>query len=513
MPSWLRNSVFYEIYPQSFYDSNGDGIGDINGITEKLDYIRSLGCNAVWMNPCFDSPFKDAGYDVRDYRKVAPRYGTNDDLVRLFTEAHKRDIRILLDLVPGHTSDTHEWFQKSRLAGTNDYTDRYIWTKCVWDAPPECRMMCGLADRDGNYLVNFFSSQPALNYGYNKITHPEWQIPAGSPAAKATAEAMKDVMRFWLDRGCDGFRVDMADSLVKNDDDKTATAKIWRDVRAMLDKDYPEAAMVSEWCDPVKSLVYSGFHMDFYLDHRGNGYSTMFRFEENGEDHSFFSPEGKGDITVLTGEYVPALKATKDAGYISFFTCNHDTPRMTKTLDETARKLACCTIFTLPGIPFLYYGDEIGMKFQGQLQSKEGGFSRTGSRTPMQWTAGKNLGFSSADSSKLYLPVDASPDAPTVESEEMREDSIYHTVKDIIALRRKNPDLGSDGPFEVVYAEEKKYPFIYRRGPFIVCVNPSAHEAEAPFPFTMKETLYRIGSATAAAGRLRMGPQSFLLAK
>lgn len=167
MPQWLNDSVFYEIYPQSFYDTNGDGIGDLNGIIEKLDYVKGLGCNAIWLNPVYDSPFMDAGYDVRDYKKVAPRYGTNDDLVRLFDEAHKKGMKILLDLVPGHTSDTHPWFLESKKAQKSEYTNRYIFTKSVWDAPPQYRMMCGICERDGNYLVNYFSSQPALNYGFH----------------------------------------------------------------------------------------------------------------------------------------------------------------------------------------------------------------------------------------------------------------------------------------------------------------------------------------------------------
>jgi glycosidase len=128
-PDWLDNAVFYEIYPQSFFDSNGDGIGDIPGIINKLDYIADLGCNAIWMNPCFVSPFLDAGYDVADYYKVAPRYGTNDDLIRLFEEVHKRRMHIILDLVPGHTSWEHPWFKASMKAARNEYTDRYIWRK------------------------------------------------------------------------------------------------------------------------------------------------------------------------------------------------------------------------------------------------------------------------------------------------------------------------------------------------------------------------------------------------
>ena len=128
MPKWLENAVFYEIYPQSFCDSNGDGIGDIPGIISKLDYIKELGCNAIWMNPCFASPFGDAGYDVADYYQAAPRYGTNADLKRLFNEVHKRNMHILLDLVPGHTSVAHPWFKESCKADRNEFTDRYIWT-------------------------------------------------------------------------------------------------------------------------------------------------------------------------------------------------------------------------------------------------------------------------------------------------------------------------------------------------------------------------------------------------
>ena len=138
MSKWLDNAVFYEIYPQSFRDTDADGIGDFNGIIEKLDYIRELGCNAIWINPCFLSPFGDAGYDVQDYCTVAPRYGTNEDLVRLFGEAHARGMHVLLDLVPGHTSVEHEWFKASIKPERNEYSDRYIWTDSIWRARTAC---------------------------------------------------------------------------------------------------------------------------------------------------------------------------------------------------------------------------------------------------------------------------------------------------------------------------------------------------------------------------------------
>ncbi len=509
MPNWLKDAVFYEIYPQTFCDSNGDGIGDLKGIESKLDYVRSLGCNAIWLNPIYDSPFMDAGYDVRDYYKVAERYGTNEDAKRLFEIAHQKGIRILLDLVPGHTSDTHQWFLESKRAETNQYSNRYIWTDSVWEAPPQYKFLCGITDRDGNYLVNFFSSQPALNYGFNEITHPDWQLPTSHPDCKATVEALKDIMRFWLDMGCDGFRVDMADSLVKNEDgEKPETCKIWRNVRAMLDKDYPEAALISEWCNP-KVAIGAGFHSDFYLDHDNNGYRHLFREKDKktGECRAVFGKNGKGDITKFLDEYLDDLKGTKGKGYISFITCNHDTPRMTKMFTPLEAKIAYSFVFLMPGVPFLYYGDEIGMRFMNGLNSKEGGYSRTGTRTPMQWDDSKNHGFSNADSDKLYLPVDTSEDAPTVQNQTEDPDSILNTLKKVIAIRHNHKDLQSDGDFEVVYAKKGEYPFIFKRGEFLIVVNPTDKEQSVPFDFECNP-MFTIGKVCVENKTLTMCAQS-----
>ena len=512
MPKWLKDAVFYEIYPQTFYDTNGDGIGDIKGIEQKLDYVKSLGCNAIWLNPLFDSPFMDAGYDVRDYYKVAERYGTNDDLKHLFETAHEKGIRILLDLVPGHTSDQNEWFLKSKLPEKNEYTNRYIWTDSVWEAPPQYRLLCGITDRDGNYMVNFFSSQPALNYGFNNITHPAWQLPPSHPDCQATVEALKDIMRFWLDMGCDGFRVDMADSLVKGEDgEKPETCKVWKNVRAMLDKDYPEAAIISEWCNPKVSIG-AGFHSDFYLDHDTNGYRILFRDKDpkTGECRAVFGKNGKGDITRFLEEYLDDLKCTKGKGYISFITCNHDTPRMTRLFTPEEAKLAYAFVFLMPGVPFLYYGDEIGMSYREGLTSKEGGFSRTGTRTPMQWNNEANCGFSSAPAEKLYLPVDTSEDAVSVEKCENDPDSILNTLRRVIAIRHANADLQSDGDFEVVYAEKNTYPFIFKRGEFLIAVNPTDKEQSAPCDYN-GESVFAVGKACVEKKKITMQPQSLSL--
>lgn len=506
-PGWLSDAVFYEIYPQSFMDSNGDGIGDLPGIIQKLDYVKSLGCNAIWMNPCFDSPFRDGGYDVRDYKKVAPRYGTNEDLKRCIEEAHKRGLRLLLDLVPGHTSDQHEWFRESQKAEANPYSSRYIWTDSVWNKPSDFGSMCGVSDRSGCYVVNFFSTQPALNYGFSKVT-ASWQKHFTHPDCIETREALKDIMRFWLDQGCDGFRVDMADSLVKHDDDKTATTEIWKNIRQMMDEDYPDAALISEWWDPKRAVAKAGFHSDFYLDHHDNGAHFLFRnIRENGEQKSFFSKQGRGDIQEFLDDYLPQYQQSRDSGYISFFTCNHDTPRMTKSFDERECRIAYAFLFTMPGVPFLYYGDEIGMQYF-DLPSVEGGYQRTGSRMPMQWAKGKNLGFSQAEPESLYIPVDSRDCAPTVEEQEDDPDSMLNFVRRLIALRHQYEDLQADASFEVIYAEKEKYPFVYRRGKMILAVNPSWKDQVIPLEETGEE-IFSVGSCEITSGHLRIGGQSF----
>ena len=522
---WLKDTVFYEIYPQSFKDTNGDGIGDINGIIEKLDYIKSLGCNALWINPCFDSPFKDAGYDVRDYKKVAPRYGTNEDLCRLFDKAHEKGIRVLLDLVPGHTSEEHPWFVESQKAQKNEYSDRFIWTDFCFHGANGLPYVGGESERSGCYILNFFKCQPALNYGFYKVTEP-WQKSMRDPAAIATREALKDIMRFWLSRGCDGFRVDMASSLVKNDDEKkTGTSAIWKDVRRMLDLEFPDAAMVAEWSNPSLSLR-CGYDMDFVLNEQGGGYSTLMRDyynhggsvngDRNAEDHSYFKKDAGGDINRFLDQYLAWYEDTKDLGYISVLTCNHDTIRPRYNLDPTELGLAYSFLFTLPGVPFLYYGDEIGMKYL-DVPTKEGGYFRTGARTPMQWDGSANLGFSEADASALYLPVDSSADAPTVAAQEKDPASLLNTVRAILALRHQEEDLQADAAFKVVCSEAGK-PFVYMRGGLLCAVNPAGEEQTVSLPAHVAEnlcgsTLFELGKTSLDHGVLTVGAQSFAVMK
>ncbi len=514
MPTWLKNAVFYEIYPQSFYDTNGDGIGDLQGIIEKLDYIKSLGCNAIWINPCFESPFMDAGYDVSDYCKIAPRYGTNDDAKKLFDEAHKRGIRILLDLVPGHTSDKHKWFEQSKQPEPNEFSDRYVWTGNAFDYPEGFRMMSGMSDRDGNYIVNFFNSQPALNYGFEQRDYA-WQLAPDHPACRATLEAMKQVMRFWMDMGCDGFRVDMASSLIKNDPKKTGIKRLWQEVRSELDRDYPDAAILSEW-SCAEDAIDAGFHMDFYIHFGSVGYNVLFQTEnydyvDRGKTvKCFFQEKGEGDITVFLDEFLRKYRYINGRGYMCMPTGNHDMIRYSRRRSEEEMKLVASFIMLMPTIPVVYYGDEIGMKYAEGLHSKEGGFFRTGSRTPMQWTDGENKGFSTTKGD-LYLPVDGRKDAPNVSEQEKREGSLLQTVRTFAKLRNEEPDLQAGGEFEVVYGEKGKYPFVFRRGKFLVAVNPRGTEAACNVPKGNYRVCKTIGSAELNGSKLNIGKLSLVV--
>lgn len=467
-PKWLDTAVFYEIYPQSFNDTNGDGIGDFKGIIQKLDYIKELGCTAIWLNPCFKSPFGDAGYDVSDYYQAAERYGTNSDLKELFDEAHKRDMHVLLDLVPGHTSVEHKWFKESMKAEKNPYTDRYVWTDSIWEEPQGMGCIRGISDRDGSCAVNFFSHQPALNYGFYKPDRP-WQQSMDDEGPKATLEELKNIMRFWLGMGCDGFRVDMAGSLVKHDEESKGTIKLWQNVREFLDREFPHAAMVSEWGEPDKSIL-GGFHMDFLLHFGPSHYNDLFRCDE-----PYFSSRGKGVAKDFVEKYLENYEKTDRKGLICIPSGNHDMDRLARHLKGDELKAAFAFLLSMPGAPFIYYGDEIGMNYVENLVSVEGGYGRTGSRSPMQWDKSTNAGFSTAPAEKLYIPLDPSSDRPDAESQMNDSDSLRSEVKKLIGIRMSNPALQNCTEIEFI---SSGYPLVYKRyceeQTITVIINPSA---------------------------------------
>lgn len=511
MPQWLENAVFYEIYPQSFYDTNGDGIGDLEGVIQKLDYISGLGCNALWLNPCFASPFNDAGYDVSDYRRIAPRYGTNADARRLFEEAHRRGMHVLLDLVAGHTSIEHPWFRASMAGGEGEYADRYIWAAEPWERFEGISGVTGSINgicQRGSCAVNFYSTQPALNYGFAK-PHPQkpWQQPVHSPAATATRQALWQVMCFWLEMGCDGFRVDMAGSLVKNDEGQQETIKLWQGFRERLDAAWPEAALISEWGQPKRALE-AGFHMDFLLHFGGSRYLELFR------EKPFFSCGGGGDIAAFVEEYLDNLAATGAGGHICIPTSNHDMPRISRHLTTGELKLAFAFVLAMPGVPFIYYGDEIGMRYLEGLPSLEGGYERTGSRTPMQWDATLNAGFSSAPQDALYLPLDPDENRPTVAAQLADEGSLLNEVKRLTALRMAHPALQSSAPVQFIHAAPGACPLVFRRGKgagaVTVALNPSHSAVTVPLPLAQNaRPLHHIGKAAALEdGALTLAPES-----
>ena len=430
-PNWLHDAVFYQIYPSSYMDSDGNGIGDLPGITSKLDYIKSLGVNALWINPCFESGWFDGGYDVIDFYKIDPRFGTNTDMVTLLKEAHKRGIKVCLDLVAGHSSVKCQWFQESANGDRNGrYADYYIWTDNISDKDkqeietrhkqplPEAstigRYVELNAPRGKYYEKNFFECQPALNYGF---AHPDpnnkWEQPVTAPGPQALRRELRNIMAFWFDKGVDGFRVDMAASLVKNDPGKVETSKLWNEMRAWKDKNYPQCMLVSEWADPTVAIP-AGFNIDFMIHFGVPGYGSLF-FDRNtpwgklwpGQKETYkycyFDKAGKGGIEEFVTNYSHSYFNTRDKGYIAIPSANHDYQRPNIGTRNTPDQLKVAMTFflTMPGVPFIYYGDEIGMKYEINLPSKEGSNERAGTRTPMQWAPGATAGFSTCTPDKL----------------------------------------------------------------------------------------------------------------
>ncbi|MBN1161854.1 MAG: hypothetical protein JXA17_07905 [Dehalococcoidales bacterium] len=478
-PPWLNQAVFYQIYPQSFYDTNGDGIGDIPGIIQKLDYLQWLGINAVWVNPCFVSPFQDAGYDVADYYRIAPRYGTNRDLYRLCREAHKRGIKVCLDLVAGHTSIEHPWFKASCRSSRNKYSDRYIWaSSAVWGANPPLPMIRGYAERDANYVANFFYFQPALNYGFARpAAEQPWQQPVDAPGPLESRKELNKIMNYWLSHGVDGFRVDMAFSLVKLDPGRKETIKLWREIIQELRTFYPGTIMIAEWGNPEESIT-AGFDLDFMFHVGVPGYADLLLNEK-----CFFRRHGGGNIMGFLESYLEQASKTQGKGLISIPSANHDIKRPSSD-GRTASDLKVIFTFLLtwPGVPFIYYGDEIGMRYIPGMPSKEGGYTRTGARTPMQWDDGQNAGFSIAGKDRLYLPLDPRQNRPTVKKQAGDTGSLLHHVRKLIALRKNSPALQAVGALIPLQVKNNDRHFAYLRQSgserFLIALNPSADPSQ-----------------------------------
>ena len=475
-PGWLKQVVFYQIYPQSFYDTNGDGIGDIPGIIQKLDYLQRLGVNAVWINPCFVSPFQDAGYDVVDYYRIAPRYGTNRDLYKLCREAHRRDIRVCLDLVAGHTSVEHPWFRASSQRRRGQYSDRYVWIPSA-ESHNETKLslISGYADNRDSYVANCFDFQPALNYGFAVPDQP-WQQPVDAPGPLEMRKELVKIMDYWLGHGVDGFRVDMAFSLVKNDPGRRETVKLWQEVGQKIREVYSDMVLISEWGNPEESID-AGFDIDFMLHFGVSGYPDLMLNED-----CFFRRKNNVDIRAFLKSYLDLSEKTKGKGLISIPSANHDIKRPRadgRTFDDL--KVIFTFLLTWPGVPFIYYGDEIGMRYIPGLPSKEGGYHRTGSRTPMQWDNTSSAGFSSADDNAFYLPLDSHKNRPNVERQTKDSSSLLNHVCKLINLRKQHPALQADGILIPLQVETEHHHFAYLRKSndekFLIIINPSAESS------------------------------------
>lgn len=549
-PEWLRDGVIYQVYPSSYKDSDGNGIGDIRGVISELDYIESLGVRAIWFNPLFVSGWIDGGYDVIDFYRVDPRFGTNNDMVELIEKAHAKGIKVMLDLVAGHTSDKHPWFIQSSQDTNLQYSDYYIWSDRLPDAKAERDLETMLKDpnymqntigkwmkseypRNKFYMKNFYACQPSLNYGYaNPDPSRPWEQGVDAPGPKAVRQELKDIIAFWYGKGVDGFRVDMANSLVKNDKDKKEIMNLWREIREWSDKNYPDHVLMAEWGSPKYCLA-AGYNIDMDLNGtKSHNRRMYFDRKHQADGGSYFSlnggqpsvkdlygnawPEDKIDSKTTAAEmlkeyydyFTDCLESTETMGYFATITGNHDHLRINMGARNTPDQLKVMLtwVLTMP-MPILYYGDEIGMRSLVDLPNVEGanhnGKERSGARTPMQWTSGETAGFSTCSPDKLYLPVctEWSPATSypqyldwkknfeagkvktiakgeiTVESQDKDPESILNWTRELIALRKSSEVLWADSKFIPVFNESQPYPMVYLRSngkeTFLIALNPT----------------------------------------
>jgi maltose alpha-D-glucosyltransferase/alpha-amylase len=329
-------------------------------------------------------------------------------------------------------------------------------------------------------------------------------LPTNHPDVMAMREELKNVLRFWMNMGADGFRADMAGALVKNANIQgndqffnardEATKQFWQEIRKLMDREYPGSYMVAEWSGP-KDALDNAFHSDFF--HWFQGYNDLTQKESwrilNGhsEGHSFFDKEGKGNIKTFLDSYLEQYNATKSQGYITIPLGNHDNARINVNRSDKELEMIYAFGLTMPGVPFIFYGNEIGMRQLYNMPNVEGAYPpRSGNRTPMQWSHGKNLGFSAGDPSSLYLPVDSSSNAPNVADQEINPKSLLNQSRKLINLKRTEPALKAYSEFVPVYSGENAYPFVYTRAngnEIILCVfNPAEREEKASFKLNFK---------------------------
>ena len=456
-PLWFQRAVFYEVFIRGFFDGNDDGVGDIPGLIAKLDYLQWLGVDCLWLLPFYPSPLRDGGYDISDYYSVHPESGTVDDIRTLLTEAHARGIRVIADLVINHTSDQHPWFVESRQSKDNPKSDWYVWNDDDqrW---PEARIVfidversnwAYDADRGQYYWHRFYSHQPDLNY-----ENPD------------VADAMLEVVRFWLDLGLDGFRLDAVPYLFQRDgtdgENLPETHDFIRRVRAELDANYPGRILLAEangW--PTDVADYFGDDDECHLCFNFPLMPRLFlavRREQTYPITEILSqtpeaPAGAQWAIFLRNHDELTLEMVTEEERDFLFAEYAKDPRMKRHMgigrrlaplldrDRRLSELLFSLLFTLKGSPVLYYGDEVQMGDNLYLGDRDS------VRTPMQWSPDRNGGFSRADFAQLYLPPLMDPiygfGAVNVEAQQRNPSSFLHWMRRMLAVRRQFPVFGT----------------------------------------------------------------------
>ncbi|MGA2003951.1 MAG: maltose alpha-D-glucosyltransferase [Terriglobales bacterium] len=493
-PGWYKEAIIYQIHVRTFFDSNGDGIGDFQGLAQKLDYVQELGVNAIWLMPFFPSPLRDDGYDISDYRSVHPRYGTLEDFKAFLSGAHDRGLRVIIELVANHTSDQHPWFQQSRSSQDNPKRDWYVWsdtdnkyrgTRIIF-LDTEMSNWAWDPISKSYYWHRFFSHQPDLNFD--------------NPAVR---EEMWNIMKFWLELGVDGFRLDAVPYLIEREgtscENLPETHDIIRDLRKKVDEQFPGTMLLAEanqWPADLRPYFGNGdeFHMAFHFPLMPRMFMGL-RLEDRKpiteilqqtpeippscqwclflRNHDELTLEMVSDIE---RDYMYDIYASDRTMRLNLGIRR----RLAPLLDNDRRRIELMNgmLMSLPGTPIIYYGDEIGMGDNIHLGD------RNGVRTPMQWSGASNGGFSGADPESLYSPPIINPvygyQAVNVLSQNRFEHSLLSWMKRIMRVRRSSPVFGS-GSIEFLYpANHRVLAYIRQLGKeTVLVVNNLSSAAQA----------------------------------
>ncbi|GEQ33958.1 alpha-glucosidase [Marinilactibacillus psychrotolerans] len=513
---WWQKAVVYQIYPRSFQDSNGDGIGDIRGIIERLDYLEKLGINAIWLSPVYQSPNDDNGYDISDYEAIHPEFGTMEDMNELIAEAQKRSIRIVMDLVVNHTSDEHHWFQEAKKGKDSPYRDYYIWRDPVKGKEPNDlkSTFSGSAwaydkTSDQYYLHLFSEKQPDLNWKNEKMR-----------------QDIYNMMNFWLEKGIGGFRMDVIDLIGKEPDEKITgngprLHEFLQEMNRKTFGHYDVMTVGETWsATPENAELYSG-------SDRGE-LSMIFQFEHIALDQESISKWALKDLDLVELKQVLSKWqiALGETAWNSLFWNNHDTPRIVSRWgnDQAFRvesaKCFAVLLHLMKGTPYIYQGEEIGMtnrpvrnisevndiesinmykeemrngKTAEALLNAINYKGRDNARTPMQWNDQENGGFSTGEP---WLAVNPNFTEINVEQTLADEQSVFYMYKDLIQYRKENETVVR-GSYNLLLPDHQSvfvYERVYNENRLLVIANLSTEENTVELPEISKESTIRFSN-------------------